>query len=252
MRDKFVFRKSDFRSLNNRSNVNKHNIIKKRAILKITSCILSLIILLSLFICTSYSDNLNKDLSSNIIRLHVIANSDTPDDQALKRSVRDLILKYMRENSEVTTNLEETKKILTRDMDKITALARNEVIRWGKNYPVKTMLGDFPFPTKTYGDIALPAGNYQALRVVIGNGDGANWWCVLFPPLCFVDATHGTVPDDVKQKLKNSLSDEEYNIVTSSSSEDVPVKVKFKLIEVLQGSKIKLTSFVHKLFNNKK
>jgi stage II sporulation protein R len=224
---------------------------KFRPVIKLTACILSVLILISILICNSYSDEFNKELSEDIIRLHVIANSDTPDDQALKRSVRDVVLKYMKENLKLDSNVEEAKSILTKNMDKVTALAKEEVLRWGKNYPVKSSLGTFPFPTKTYGDIALPAGNYQALRVVIGTGTGANWWCVLFPPLCFVDATHGTIPDDVKHKLKSCLSEDEYEVVTSPNTDDVPVKVKFKLMEVLKGSKIKLSSLFNKVFGKK-
>ncbi|HEY9060891.1 MAG TPA: stage II sporulation protein R [Pseudobacteroides sp.] len=221
---------------------------KSRPAMKLTSCILAVLIFISIMICNSYSDEFNKELSDNIIRLHVIANSDSEEDQALKRSVRDIVLKYMKENLTLDSNLDEAKSILKRDMDKITALAKEEVLRWGKDYPVKSTLGNYPFPTKAYGDIALPAGNYQALRIVIGTGEGANWWCVLFPPLCFVDATHGTVPDDVKQKLKSCLSEDEYDIVTSPTSEDVPVKVKFKLMEVFKGSKMKVSSFFKKVF----
>ncbi len=93
----------------------------------------------------------------------------------------------------------------------------------------------------------LPAGNYNSLRVIIGEGQGQNWWCVLFPPLCFVDAVHGEIPEDVKQKLKDNLSDEEYLLITTASSEDnIPIKVKFKLIEVFQDSKIKISEFLTK------
>ena len=90
----------------------------------------------------------------------------------------------------------------------------------------------YPFPTKQYGDIILPSGNYQALKVVIGSGKGANWWCVLFPPLCIVDVTHGTISDSVKEELKNVLTYDEYEIISSAEDDDdIPVKVKFKIVE---------------------
>ncbi|KNY30360.1 stage II sporulation protein R [Pseudobacteroides cellulosolvens] len=219
-----------------------------RPVIKLISSILALLVLISILICNSYSDEFNKNLSDDIIRLHVIANSDTTEDQALKRSVRDVVLKYMKDNLKLDSSLKDAKDILNKDMDKITAIAKEEVLRWGKNYPVKSMLGNFPFPTKTYGDIALPAGNYQALRIVIGTGEGANWWCVLFPPLCFVDATHGTVPDDVKVKLKNCMSEEEYEVITSTNNDDIPVKVKFKVMDFVNGSKVKISSFFNKVF----
>lgn len=110
-------------------------------------------------------------------------------------------------------------------------------------------MGSFPFPTKMYGDITLPAGTYEALRVVVGEGEGQNWWCVMFPPLCFVDATHGTIPDSVKEDLKNVLTKEEYSIVASADQEDeIPIEIKFKVVEIFQGSKIKVTGAINKLF----
>lgn len=197
----------------------------------------------------SYSNDMNKGLADNLIRLHVIANSDSPEDQALKRNVRDVILTYMKEVLKDSKDVEQTRFLIKENMNKIESIAAAEIQNQKKSYNVKTMLGSYPFPTKVYGDITLPAGNYQALRVVIGKGEGANWWCVLFPPLCFVDATHGTVPDSVKEDLRRALTDEEYSIVTSTDNDkDIPVKIKFKIVELLQDSKIKFTGAVNRIF----
>jgi stage II sporulation protein R len=99
----------------------------------------------------------------------------------------------------------------------------------------------------------LPAGHYQALRVVIGKGEGSNWWCVLFPPLCFVDVTHGTLPDNIKENLKNALTSEEYNIITSVDSDsEIPVKIRFKVVEFFQNSRIRFTGMISKIFKGKK
>lgn len=199
---------------------------------------------------SSYSEDLNKGLADNLIRLHVIANSDSPEDQSLKRDVRDVILNYMKTELDNTKDIEQTRYIINKDKEKIADLARQEIKRQGKDYSVKITLGSYPFPTKVYGDITLPAGNYQALRVVIGNGEGANWWCVLFPPLCFVDVTHGTIPDSVKNKLKDNLTSEEYSVITSADTdEEIPIKIKFKIVEFFQDSKIKFTGFINKIFN---
>jgi stage II sporulation protein R len=222
---------------------------KKTGFLKYAVAITLIVMLVAGLVLTTYSDNLNEGLSENLIRLHVLANSDSEEDQALKRDVRDVVLKYMKEKLENSDDKNKTKNIIVKDIDKIKEIAKKEIVRQGKNYNVTATMGNFPFPTKAYGDVTLPAGYYEALRIVIGEGDGANWWCVLFPPLCFVDATHGTVPDDVKEKLKKSLSEEEYNILTTSDSDDVPVKVKFKLLEVIQGSKIKFSGAIKKLFS---
>ncbi|AEV67342.1 stage II sporulation protein R [Acetivibrio clariflavus] len=211
------------------------------------------IIMVSLLITgiafASYSENINSGLSQNLLRLHVIANSDSPEDQQLKRDVRDVILDYMKKELKDFDNVEDAKLQVGKNLDKIKTLAENEIRRQNKDYSVKVMLGNFPFPTKMYGDIALPAGNYEALRVVIGEGEGQNWWCVMFPPLCFVDATHGTIPDSVKEELKSVLTKEEYSIVASVDMEDeIPIEIKFKIVEIFQGSRIKLKGAINRLF----
>jgi len=211
------------------------------------------IILLSLLITgiafASYSENINSGLSQNLLRLHVIANSDSPEDQQLKRDVRDVILEYMKKELKDFENVDDAKQQVNNNLETIRILAENEIRRQNKDYSVKVMLGNFPFPTKMYGDITLPAGNYEALRVVIGEGEGQNWWCVMFPPLCFVDATHGTIPDSVKEELKSVLSNEEYKIVASADEEDdIPIEIKFKIVEIFQGSRIKVAGVINKLF----
>ena len=92
--------------------------------------------------------------------------------------------------------------------------------------------GNFSFPTKTYGDISLPSGYYDALRIKIGNADGKNWWCVMFPPLCFVDVSSGIVPDESKETMKKDLSAEEFSLI--SNEDDSKISFKFKLIELFQ------------------
>jgi stage II sporulation protein R len=104
--------------------------------------------------------------------------------------------------------------------------------------PVAASLGKSFFPTKAYGDIAFPAGEYEALKIEIGEAEGNNWWCVMFPPLCFVDITQNTVSDEVKSNLREILNDEEYDIVVKSKAQELlPVTVKFKIVEFWQGLK---------------
>ena len=203
-----------------------------------------------IFKMNSYTENVNRNLSGNLIRLHVVANSDSPEDQELKNTVRDNILAYVRNEVKDSKNIEQTRAMICEKIPEITNLARETIQSNGYSYDVETTLGVYPFPTRAYGDIALPAGNYQALKVVIGNGEGSNWWCVLFPPLCFVDVTHGTVPDFVRKDLQEVLTDEEYSIITSADSEsEIPVKIKFKIVELFQESKIKLASAFLTLFS---
>ena len=218
-------------------------------ILKSCAGIIIVVLITLGIVSVTYSDNVSSELAGNLVRLHVIANSDSQQDQALKRDIRDIIISYMKEQLKVSKDLGQTKDIINSNLNKIRDIAADEVKRQEKNYDVKVMLGEYPFPTKSYGDITLPAGYYQALRVVIGKGEGANWWCVLFPPLCFVDATHGTVPDSVKEDLKQALTDEEYRIITSAESDnDIPIKVKFRVVELFQNSKIKFAGIINKLF----
>ena len=199
---------------------------------------------------SSYSEEVNKGLADNLIRLHVIANSDSPADQALKRDVRDRVLEYMKLQLGDSKDVDQTRIIINEKMDGIISVVKDELTRQGWDYDVRVSLGSYPFPTKSYGDIALPAGNYEALRVVIGKGEGANWWCVIFPPLCFVDVTHGTVPEPVKEDLKNALTEEEFSIVASADTDDeIPIKIKFKIVEFFQDSKIKFTGLITKIFN---
>lgn len=217
----------------------------KKGIYLVSICILSLLIYF-----VFYSNNVSAGIADNLIRLHVVAESDTEEDQALKLEVRDAIINYMNDKLVSVKNIEESKEIIRNNISKITEIAENVVKSRGKEYPIAASLGIYPFPTKNYGDITLPPGNYQALRIVIGNGKGANWWCVLFPPLCIVDVTHGTISDSVKEELKNSLTYDEYKIISSAENDsDIPIKVKFKIIEIFQDSRLKFSGFISKIFN---
>lgn len=229
--------------------MNKGLSVKATNILKISIAVILTAVLAAWMLSYTYAEDVNAGLSQNLVRLHVIANSDSAADQALKLKVRDAVIEYMKEKLAASDSIDETKAIINDNLKNIEEVAGEVISKNNSSYAVKASMGKYAFPTKTYGDIALPAGEYQALRVVIGNGSGANWWCVLFPPLCFIDATHGTIPESVKQELRTSLSDEEYRLITTSDEEDIPVKVKFKLVEFLEGSKVRLTGAINKMFN---
>ena len=123
-------------------------------------------------------------LAGRMIRLHVIANSDSPEDQTLKLAVRDRILARAEELCPPGTTLEEARAAMAGSLEALAAAGRGAVAEAGYSYPVSAQLTRCWFPTKEYGAFALPAGEYTALRVVIGEGEGRNWWCVAFPPLC--------------------------------------------------------------------
>lgn len=177
----------------------------------------------SLFV-TGYF-NLGRPLPQydNLLRFHVIANSDTEADQALKRDVRDRILVEFGDMLATADSFAKSKELVARNLSRIEAVARDEVRQQGFDYPVKAMLGRFEFPIKSYGNMTLPAGNYEALRVVIGSGKGQNWWCVLFPPLCFVDISNSIASDTANPAVPT---------LTGKKPEQ-KVKVGFKIIELL-------------------
>lgn len=200
---------------------------------------LILIILFTLytFICAySYANTLSSNISNSVFRLHVIANSDSNEDQNLKYLVRDELLKYMNSISKNSKSKEEVIKLANKNIDTLHNIAKKVINDNGFDYNVKINIGNFLFPTKNYGDISLPAGNYDALRVEIGEAKGQNWWCVMFPPLCFIDVTSGVVPDESKGIIKNNLSVEEYNLVSNTNSGDL--KFKFKLLEIFNNIKL--------------
>lgn|GEM_PF-1091113 len=127
-----------------------------------------------------------------LIRFHVVANSDSAEDQALKVAVRDAILKVVAPKLASAQSLDESRRILTDLRPTMEAISQEIITAWGRDLEVKTDHGKFIFPTKSYGSLVLPAGEYEAVRVIIGEGKGSNWWCVLFPPLCFIDIEHST------------------------------------------------------------
>lgn len=184
-----------------------------------------------IFICAfSYVQAVSYDISNSVFRLHVLANSDSKEDQNLKYLVRDSLLDYMNTLCEGITSKEDAVTLLTTQKDNFENIALKVIRENGYDYTVKINIGTFNFPTKTYGDISLPAGMYDALRVEIGNANGKNWWCVMFPSLCFIDISSGVVGEDSKELLEDNLSEESYNIVSNTSNSGI--KFKFKLLEL--------------------
>lgn len=199
--------------------------------------ILIFLLMLYTFICAlSYVQAVSSNISSNVFRLHVIANSDSEKDQNLKYLVRDSLLEYMKEISNGISTKEEAISIVNNNLDKFKEIALNTIKENGFNYDVNISVGNFYFPTKYYGDISLPAGMYDALKVEIGEAKGQNWWCVMFPSLCFIDVTSGVVEDESKELLENNLSDESYSIVSDTESNEV--KFKFKLLEIFSSNQL--------------
>lgn len=207
--------------------------MKKYILLLIVSV---LFLLLSAY---SYVNAVSNNLADSVFRLHVIANSDSKIDQDLKYKVRDKLIEYMNTLTSDLNSKEEVIEIAKSHLENFKEIAQNVVNENGYNYNVNVEIGNFSFPTKTYGDISFPAGFYDALKVEIGKAEGQNWWCVMFPPLCFVDVTSGVVPEESKENLEENLGDEEYELISDTENSSV-LNIKFKIIELFESIGTKL------------
>ncbi len=178
----------------------------------------------------TYSMNIKNDLADNLIRFHVLANSDSEEDQALKIYVKDSILKRYREDLLENETREEAIEFFESHKEEIEDYAQMLVKLKGYSYDVNCELALSDFPTKSYNDITLPKGEYLAFRVLIGDHEGKNFWCVLYPPLCYVDAVDKETFDNSKTMLADSISEDEFILISET---DKPViKVKFKIVEM--------------------
>ncbi|WP_138373439.1 MULTISPECIES: stage II sporulation protein R [Oscillospiraceae] len=155
-------------------------------------------------------------MAEEVLRFHVLANSDSKEDQNLKMKVKDTVVSWMEEEMD-TESLAQTKAFIRSHLPQIEALAEETIQKEGYSYPVRASLEWTVFPEKTYGDITFPAGTYEALRIQIGEAQGHNWWCVLYPSLCFIDSVHAVVPEKGKKQLEHVLTEEEYEMVTATS-----------------------------------
>lgn len=153
-----------------------------------------------------------EEIKDNLIRFHVIANSDTEEDQNLKLKVRDAVIDGLSIKLESATTVEEAKQILNDNIQYVNDIARQVIESNNYDYNVKTMLSHENFPDKVYGDYVFPQGNYEAFRVIIGDGNGQNWWCVMFPPLCFVDESKTAIDSaELEKNIESNKKSEELN-----------------------------------------
>lgn len=178
------------------------------------------------------SEELQKGIATEILRFHVIANSDSTEDQALKLIIKDALVKSLQPSLQNAKDITEARNILKENLTELENISNSIIKEHGFTYTASASLEQGYFPLKVYGDLSLPPGEYEAVRVELGSAQGKNWWCVMFPPLCFVDSTYSVVPDSSKEELKKVLTDEEYEAVFSNKKVDV--KVKFKLLEWLE------------------
>lgn len=202
------------------------------------------ILLISILSCSGmYIYGEIKDISKisegykdKLIRFHVLANSDSEEDQELKLKVRDEIIKYLQPMLKQSKSLEQSEEIILSESKNIKSLGENIIKENGYDYEVEVKLEYNNFPAKQYSNIVLPAGEYKALRILIGEAKGKNWWCVMFPPLCFVDENNGVIDKETDEKLKSVLTDEEYDLIAEDSIQQTNnVKFKFKIVEIVEA-----------------
>jgi len=174
------------------------------------------------------SENLSAEIGASITRLHILANSNTEADQALKLKVRDCLLQAAKNRPESLSD------------EAIAELCREEIEKNGYDYEVQVLRGKYYFPRKHYENITLPAGKYQAVRIIIGKGAGENWWCVMYPPLCFSGEGNGALNREALKTLKDSMSPESFSAICEGES--ITIKPGFKLLELWQELKASLTA----------
>ena len=190
----------------------------------ITSC---LSIIMFLFLWTLIPTAKECEIYNSTIRLHIIANSDSEEDQNVKLKVRDAILDHIGAYDAQTK--EEALDMIENDKEKIIKIATQVLKNNGFSDTVRLEIGNEAYPVREYDTFSLPAGEYTSLRVIIGDGEGQNWWCVLFPPLC----TDYAIGYDDEAYTDVGLSKDQYDLITGSDGE---YKIKFKLLEIAAES----------------
>lgn len=187
------------------------------------------IIFFALFIIAYYSGvylyNLQNSIASKVIRFHVIANSDSAFDQALKLKVRDKTVEYLTPLLANSKNIEESREIIIKNIRNIENIATKTLANYS-SYSATAKLAASKFPTRNYGNYSFPAGNYETLKITIGAGNGKNWWCVMFPPLCFTDSSIEFNEKSI-ETLKENLSEKELELISNSNKPSVQIKFKF-------------------------
>ncbi len=168
---------------------------------------------------------------SGVMRFHVRAHSDSKEDQELKMAVKEDVVTFLKPLLEDCSSIYESKNVIVSNLQNIYTISRNTIVEQGYDYPIEVYVTAEEFPAKTYGEITFPEGKYQALRIDIGDAKGQNWWCVMYPPLCFIDETTAVVSEEGKELLKENLTPQEYADLFATSE----VKMESKIWNWLKG-----------------
>ncbi len=183
------------------------------------------------YLCTPEAqaqDNMQRQIAEKIIRFHVRANSDSDEDQALKLLVKDAVVEYLSQDMKSASSKEDSVTYIQSHIDDIKAVAMSVISDQGYDYTVNAYLTTEFFPTKSYGDVTIPCGEYDAFRIDIGENAGMNWWCVLYPPLCLVQGSYGIATDESKMLMRNVLDEDEFDYISNASSQDIGFDFKIK------------------------
>ena len=172
-------------------------------------------------------DFLQPSIASKILRFHVLANSDSVEDQAVKEKVRDSVGIYLQPFLKESKNLEKTKEIVNEHMEDIVLIAEETLLEHGYDYSVTAHIVKTEFPVKSYGNYTFPEGEYEALQIVIGEGAGQNWWCVLYPNMCFRGSVFAVVEKEAEEALQEVLNSWEYAKVFDSGR----VELRFRFLD---------------------
>lgn len=191
------------------------------------------IVLTFLFLTGAYRyrvGRFQKDISREILRFHVLANSDDEADQSVKLKVRDEIGRYMQDKLQGVEDLTECMQVAEANLSEIIKIADGVITERGYNYAADAKITSLDFPEKQYGNYVFPEGTYQALEVTLGEGSGHNWWCVMYPNMCFSGSVYEVIEEDAKEELKVVLTPEEYEELMAESN----ISLKFKYWEKIK------------------
>lgn len=172
-----------------------------------------------------------KNVAASVIRLHIVANSDSDRDQEVKLMVRDELIKQIAPMTCNSKNIDDAIEIVTDNLSLAENICKNVLKKNGFLYGAKAYYGKAEFPVKKYANVTFPAGEYNALRVVLGEGKGHNWWCVMYPPLCFAESAEGEFSTESLESLKNNIDAASYAMLADGK---VPINFKFKIWEIIE------------------
>lgn len=198
------------------------------------SLVLLLLIIFIFTYAASYSRTIFKNISQNFLRLHIVANSDSSEDQILKYHIRDSIIEYISPFFADVNTKDEAIEILLKHVPNFYDICNKVMEKSGCQYPINISVGNFYFPTKEYNKITLPEGFYDGLKIEIGSAQGQNWWCVMYPSLCIINANSFTYSDNSDALLQENLGYEEYSLITNCNNSK-NIKLKFKIVELFEN-----------------